>query len=552
MKKHLFAFLIVSLVFASFAMAAVQYGGTLKVVMPWGQLSLNNNPFLPTSQTLEMQNLIYEPLFYINSVTGKIVPILGTSYKWEDNNLKLVVSVRRGVEWSDGTDFTANDVAFTFNYIKANPGLDTSGLWAKNSYLQSVVASGDTVIFAFSRPNTPMFTYIAQTLIVPEHIWSSIKDPSKYTNGTPIGTGPFLFKSFSSGTNSIDLTKNPDYWMKGKPYIDGIQVQSVNSNTTALLYMLRHEYDWSYIYVPDVEKAWIGKDSQDNKMWWPINGLVAFYMNTMNPPFDNSTFRKALSMAIDKESLNQKAYYGIPGVANPTGMTSSQTGEWFDPTLSGLAKQLNTYDPKEALRLLETIGYKLNGEGKLIGPDGKPLPDFKIAVVSGWTDYITMAQVISTDLRKIGIQTTIDQLSFGSWWSTLTTGQYEMCVAWGTGFGPTPYYLFNQEFNPSFSATKVGETAASDWSRYTNPLITSALDVYSQTSDKSLQKQSLYTIERIMLEDVPYIPLVYSTSFDLFYSGKFAGFPSKSDPYAAGAGIGSAEGLLVTTNVHLK
>jgi len=98
--------------------ANVKYGGTLKLVMPWGPLTFNLNPFLPAGVRLGIIPELYESLFYINSLNGNTTPLLGTNYKWEDNNLKLVVSVRQGVKWSDGTPFTAQDVAFTINYIK--------------------------------------------------------------------------------------------------------------------------------------------------------------------------------------------------------------------------------------------------------------------------------------------------------------------------------------------------------------------------------------------------------------------------------------------------
>jgi peptide/nickel transport system substrate-binding protein len=80
------------------------------------------------------------------------------------------------------------------------------------------------------------------------------------------------------------------------------------------------------------------------------------------------------------------------------------------------------------------------------------------------------------------------------------TGTYDTAICWETGDGPTPYYLYFNEFNPAFSAAKIGEKASSDYSRYTNPLITSALQVFAQTSDLLLQKQAIYTIERIVIE----------------------------------------------------
>jgi peptide/nickel transport system substrate-binding protein len=532
--------------------ANVKYGGTLKLVMPWGPLTFNLNPFLPAGVRLGIIPELYESLFYINSLNGNTTPILGTNYKWEDNNLKLVVSVRQGVKWSDGTPFTAQDVAFTFNYIKKYPVLDMSGIWSDVNHLQSVAASGDTVTFTFSQPNTPLFYYIAGVLITPEHVWSTITNPSTYTNPNPVVTGPFLFKTFKS-PDQIVAVKNPDYWMEGRPYVDQIVMQSVNSNTTTLLYMIKHEYDVSYLYIPDPQTAWVAKDPALNHYWWPTNNANILYLNTLKYPFDNPTFRRAISMAIDKNLLEKTAYFSTGGYdQNPTGIIPAQQKEWLDPTLESLAASLTTYNPKAAQQLLASIGFVKNSSGVLVGPDGKPLPTFKILVGAGWTDFVSMAEVISQELSGLGISTTIDQEPWNTYISSVMSATYDMVICWGTGTGPSPYFLYYQEFNPAFSASKIGETAISDYSRYTNPLITAALQVFSSTSNLSLQKQAMYTIERIVLEDVPFIVLTNRTNFFDYSTANFVGWPSNSNPYASGGNFDGSDGLPMSLNIHLK
>ncbi len=532
--------------------ANVKYGGTLNFIMPWGPMAFSLNPFLPAGTRLGVIPELYEPLFYINSLNGNTTPMLGTSYKWEDNNLKLVVNIRQGVKWSNGTSFTAQDVAFTFNYIKEYPSLDMYGIWSDLNYLKSVDASGDTVIFSFSKPNTPLFYYISQVLIVPQQLWSTITSPATYTNPNPIGTGPFLFKSFTS-PDQIRIVKNPNYWMKGRPYLNEIITQSVNSNTTDLLYMIKHDYDISYLFILDPQTAWIGKDPNVNKMWWPTNNTNILYLNTQKYPFDNSTFRKAVSMAIDRNLLEKTAYFGTGGYdQNPTGIISSQQKEWLDPTLTSLASELNAYNPQKAQELLASVGFKKNSSGNLTGPNGNVLPTFHILVGAGWTDFISMAQIISQELSALGISTTIDQEPWSTYISSLMTGTYDMAIGWGSGAGPSPYFLYYQEFNPAFSAKKIGETAFSDYSRYTNPLITAALQVFASTSNISLQKQAMYTIERIVLENMPFVVLTNRTQFLDYSTANFTGYPSESNPYTSGADFSTIDGLPMSLNIHLK
>jgi len=184
------------------AARAITPGGTFYAAQPWGLLPDNFNPYAPSgANAAGTKSCIYQSLFYINSVNGAETPLLGTNYKWTGNGLKLVVTTRSGVKWSDGTSFTASDVAFTFNYLKANPTLDLNGIW--KSSLKSVrAASANTVVFRFSTPDTPEQVAIlygtdgAQTDILPQHIWASVTSPATYTNATPVVTGPFTVSSF--------------------------------------------------------------------------------------------------------------------------------------------------------------------------------------------------------------------------------------------------------------------------------------------------------------------------------------------------------------------
>jgi peptide/nickel transport system substrate-binding protein len=203
---------------------AITPGGTLQVAQPWGTIPHNFNPYAPSgANAAGTKSCIYQSLFYINSVTGAATTMLGKSYTWTDKGLKLVVKTRSGVKWSDGTPFTAADVAFTFNYLKANKSIDLNGVWA--SPLKTVVATGtNTVVFTFSKPDTPEAVTILfgtdgnPTDILPQHIWATIKNPATFTNPSPVGTGPFTLTSFS--TSSVVYTKNPLSWEK--PHINEV------------------------------------------------------------------------------------------------------------------------------------------------------------------------------------------------------------------------------------------------------------------------------------------------------------------------------------------
>src|SRR6266852_7494442 len=125
------------------------------------------NPFRDDSDTRFPSTAgIYEPLIIYNRATGTYLPWLATSYRWVANNTKLRFSIRSGVLWSDGTPFSARDVAFTFELMRRFPLLDRQRLWGLLA--DAVALDAATVEFALKRPYTPALVYIGHQPIVPE------------------------------------------------------------------------------------------------------------------------------------------------------------------------------------------------------------------------------------------------------------------------------------------------------------------------------------------------------------------------------------------------
>src|SRR5262249_53459473 len=142
-----------------------------------------------TGYAVNASSLAYEPLYIYNVMkpTQAPIPMLASgSATWSNGGKTLTVPIRSGVKWSDGKPFTAADVAFTFNMIKANPKLYTAGA----PVVSSASASGSSVTLNFAQPEYANLFSIGQVYIVPQHIWQSVSDPSTYADKTPVGTGP--------------------------------------------------------------------------------------------------------------------------------------------------------------------------------------------------------------------------------------------------------------------------------------------------------------------------------------------------------------------------
>ncbi len=529
------------------AAAAPKYGGVVTIAGSWGSILNDFNPLTPgnTGTTAAgTLSLLYEPLFYNNVGTGKVTPLLGTAIKWEDNNLKFVVTTRTGVQWSDGTAFSAADVAFTFNYLKKYPVLDSNAIW--QTPLKSVTVTGpNTVTFTLSSPYTPIAALLMIQEIVPEHLWSAITNPATYTNPHPVGTGPFLLKSITS--QSVTYVKNPHYWMPGLPYINGVTMVAVKNNETTELLLYSGRADWIGGPITDVEKT--GAKYPAVTWWWPADNINMLYFNTQEAPFNNVAVRKGIAQALNPTVITDRAYYGAVGTANETLVLDGQLSQWVPPSVKALEWG---YSPSAALATLEKAGYKVVG-GKLESPSGTALPTLSLLVGSGWTDFISIAQTISEELQAIGISTTVVQEPYATYASSLTTGHYDMAVSWGNNSNVTPYYLYYYLLSSKQSAAP-GKATGTDWERFSTPAVDAALSSYASTSNLALQKQDMATIERVVLTQVPAVALTARPNWSNFSTKSFTGWPRAADPYnnSEPPDFYGGGGELVYLHVHLK
>jgi len=535
---------------------AITPGGTFYAAQPWGTIPYNFNPYTPSGANAPgTKSCIYQSLFYINSVTGAETPLLGTNYKWTGNGLKLVVTTRSGVKWSDGTSFTASDVAFTFNYLKANPSLDLNAIW--KSSLKSVVATGaNSVVFTFSKPDTPEAVAIlfgtdgSTTVILPQHIWAAVKSPATFTNTSPVGTGPFTLTSFS--TSSVVYTKNPSYWEAGRPYINSVVFSSTDSNTTAELGLENGSIDMSYDAISDPSATFLSKNKA-NALFWPVISMNYLYFNTMaKGPFSDVNFRKAVAYAMDTSFLANRAYFGaLPGATGgeEAAVTPPQVKQWFSSSLSSLEW---SYSVTKAKAILKAAGYKWSSSGQLESPAGVVYPSYTVLIGGpGWTDYISQADNVSAELKAIGISSTVVQEPYSTYSNDLNLGNFTFAISWGNDNGSTPYYQYYDMFSPAAYAP-IGKVAIFDWERFTSPTITNALSSYASSSSASVQKADMVAIEKQVLTNVPVVALTGRGDWLVYQTRTFTGFPNASNPYNDGSASDAEGSMLTYVNVYQK
>ncbi len=293
----------------------------------------------------------------------------------------------------------------TFNLFKNTNGLQGSGGQAMNggtAYVDTVTAPDPTtVVFNFKNVFTPGLYDITGQDIVAEHIWKDVTDPVKSTNDNPVGTGPFTQVTvFQSQIFEVD--KNPNYWQPGKPYIQGFRQPAYPGNDQANLATVNGQNDYAANFIPDIEKVFVSKDPANNGYWFPPFGAtVMLYLNTTKAPFDDVNVRKAISMAIDRDQIANVAEYGYTKPADVTGLSDAYPNyKVSDPTTLG---NWTTMDVNQANPMLDAAGLKKGSDGMRTNKDGSALPTYEINVVDGWSDWVSSVQIISQDLKAIGI-----------------------------------------------------------------------------------------------------------------------------------------------------
>ena len=301
------------------------------------------------------------------------------------------------MKWHDGVPFTAKDVKCTFDLLQGksqdkfrkNPRKD----WFE--FVSDVSINGDNeVTFHLKRPQPSLLAMLASgyTPIYPCHV------PAAQMRTHPIGTGPFKFVEMKQN-ESIKLVKNPDYWKKGLPYLDGIEYTIIKNRATAVLAFVAGKVDMTF---PTEMTAALEKDikSQDPKAICeikPINVNTNLIVNLESPPFNNPELRKAMMLSLDR-----KAFIDIilQGQGDQGGsLLPPPEGVWGLPP--DILKTIPGYgdvkkDREEARAIMTKLGYSA----------AKPL---KIKVSTrNLATYRDPAAVLIDQLKSIYIDAELD------------------------------------------------------------------------------------------------------------------------------------------------
>jgi peptide/nickel transport system substrate-binding protein len=487
-------------------------------------ITQNFNPFVQSSAAtlLGATSLVYEPLLQTNAIKpGQYYNWLATAYQWSNGGKSITFTIRPGVKWSNGTPMTAADVGFTFNMLKRYADVNTTGLAIK-----SVSSSGNQVTINFPSPQYANLQNIAgQVYIVPQSIWSKVGDPGKYTDASPVGTGPYTVSRFSA--QGITLKANPSYW-GGKPAVGTVEFPTYASANTALAALQTDQLHWGGNFIPGVQQVYVAGHPNHHVWFTPVQ-TNSLEPNLTKFPTNQLAVRKAISLAIDRTALSQQAEGGIePPVSNASGLTLPVFQQFLSPSVA--SAKLNPHsDIAGAKQVLQQAGYVMGSDGLFRTKSGQKLT-IDITNPSSFTDYATGDQMIAGWLRKAGIDARFVGQSVTAWSSDIATGNFQLTSHWSQT-SVSPYQLYNDWLN-SAQATN---NAAGDFERLKDPQVDAQLAKLAADNSPADQAADVAPLEQYVANNLPIIPTVYGVVFDEYNTAKFTGWPSDANPYESGS-----------------
>jgi len=409
-----------------------------------------------------------------------IVPDLATGWAWNEEGTELTFPLRHGVKWHDGKPFTAADVKCTIDLLmgkaKEKLRINPRQSWYVN--VAEVTTNGDyEATFHLKRPQPSFLALLATgwSPIYPCHV--SPRDMRSH----PIGTGPFKFVEFLPNEH-ITVTRNPDYWKQGRPYLDGIEYTIIKDVSTRLLSFLSGKDDIYFgVTIPQLKDV---KSEAPDAICdvVPTNVARNLIVNRDKPPFDNPDLRRAMSLSLDRKAFIDILTEGqgdIGGVMMPP-----PAGLWGMPP--ELLRTLPGYDPDvekrrtEVRSLMEKLGY---------GPD-------KLLAVTVSTrnlaPYRDPAVILIDQLKQIYIDGMLDPVDTTQWYPKLMRKDYTV------GLNITETAVDDPD--PAFYENYVCG-AMRNYTGYCNAEVDKMVDAQSAESDAEKRKHMVWAIEKKLADD---------------------------------------------------
>lgn len=517
--------------------------------------------------------LMLEQLFYINLETGDYIPWIAEKFEYSPDFTKLYIYIRKGVKWSDGVPFTADDVVFTYKYLlKYAPKLSYSP--QVKTYIADAKKVDDyTVELVLKEPNPrihmnqEVFSVCriwGGMMTLPKHIFEKIEDPLKFKfydpdKGYPVCTGPY--KLISVSETMFIYERRDDWWgtevFGVRPAPKYVVFVWYGPEETRAMRMAAHELD----SICDITPGTFLKVRERNpyvKAWrtgapWAWLDPCPRYLELTYAkyPWNIPEVRWAISLAIDRDEIVRVAYENstypswicLPFYAPMLKYFShpkvkavlekyAKEGYLVYDEKSGLWKI--PYNPKKAEELLKSVGFKKGPDGVWVSPNGTRL-ELTLIVPAPWIEKRRIAAVLVPQLRKFGVDVVQKIVEVGAFGEALRTGTFDAILHWTCPGDTDPYFTMEQWHSKYYRP--IGQPAPGthmNCERYKNPEYDKIIDEWTKVPPSDFDKCAELFAKAldIWLRDLPHGAMITQARklipFDTYY---WIGWPDETNPW---------------------
>jgi peptide/nickel transport system substrate-binding protein len=495
---------------------------------PESTITQDFNPFdVPgAAYSMGATGLVYEPLIQFDlAAPPKYYPWLATSYAWSDGGKMLTFTIRQGVKWNNGTAMTPADVAFTYNLLKKNASVNLAGL-----SMSSVTTSGNTVTLTFPTAQYTNLQEIAGVPILPQSAWSGAGNPATYPDATPVGTGPYMLKTFTP--QGFTMTKNPYFWDPGKVQIQNVYFPVYTSNTGALSALFSGQIDWTGNFIPGLQKDFVSTAPTYHHFWEAPGSSNALMPNLNKWPTNQLAVRQAISLALNRTLLASEGEAGLEDpVLNATGLTLPTFSAWSAPVASMTVPAAGS--AAAAKSALQKAGFTMGSNG-FFEKGGKTV-SITLISPSAYTDYAAVGSMVAQELKSAGIDASFQGVTVSAWNTDMADGDFQLAEHWSNN-GLTPYNLYENWLDSSLIS---GSGAAGDYERLRSPAIDADLARLAADQTVARQTTDLVPIEQYVAANLPVIPVTTASEWFEYNSQHFVGWPTQQNPYESGQPSGT-------------
>lgn len=399
---------------------------SLRVALTGDESTLNPYTYITGYPGWNLLTLQYDTLYQLDA-NGVPQPWLATGAETSEDGLTITLDLRDDVTWHDGTPFTPDDVKFAFDYFQEN----AQGRFARNlrPVASTEVNDEGQVVLTLNAPTPSLeLGLLADTPIIPQHIWEGIENPAEHTfdDATNVGTGPYRLVEYQPD-QFYRFEANADYFA-GAPAVQELVAIQFADDAGTLAALRGGEVDMIVRPVAPEQIDLLAAVPDLAVAQGPLFTTQMINYDMTRAPFDQPAVRQAMALAVDKQDIVDTVYLGTATLGSPG---------WIHPVSPVYSDDLtNQHDPEQAAQLLDEAGITDSDGDGVRELDGEPL-SVEFLVNGSDSLRLRIAELVSEMLGEIGMEVNVASVEQATWEEAVWPGfdvsngrNYDMAM-WG-------------------------------------------------------------------------------------------------------------------------